>query len=1048
MSTIASKIASRKIDEDHLLDNPFPGLRPFKIEESHLFFGREGQTDEVLMKLSENRFVSVIGPSGSGKSSFVYCGVLPILYGGFLAHKGADWTVVVTRPGAAPIDNLADSLLEIDQDFVDAAENDKQVMRTITTSLLKSSSLGLVEAIKQVKGSQHKNYLILVDQFEELFRFRKIDETGKNVNESLAFVNLLMEAVQNTSASIYVATTMRSDFIGDCAEYPELTKKINDSHYLIPQMTRDQKRMAIIGPVAVGGGQISPRLVQQLLNDLGEKSDQLPILQHALMRTWAYWRENREGQEPLDIHHYEAIGTMTEALSRHANEAYEELTEEQQRICEIMFKALTEKRGEGDGIRRPTKLQQVADLSEVSTEKVIAVVEKFREPGRSLLTPPAHIKLTAKSYLDVSHESLMRIWERLKTWADEEGESARLYLRLADASAMFQVGKAGLWRPPDLQLALNWQQKNNPTLTWAQRYHPAFERTMVFLEYSQKEWETEQKQKELQQKRALKRARITALFMGAATVVSIGFLIFAFSQMVRARQQERLASEQRDLAIANEKLANENAEKARLAQIQAEESAAEARRQEGIAKDNEAQAIEARNEAVAAQLLAEERRMQAERAQQLAEQRRLEAVAAQEAEAEQRRMAEEARMRSERLRRVAIAKQMAIKSVDEPDYELKSLLAQQAYLFNITNDGYAYDYDIYNGLYNANKTLFELDGDPYNSMIGHMGEVKDITPGLQKNTIISASADGNLFQWDINDPSVEPKLLIHNTLGYNTIAVNNVEKVLAAAGEFNYIQLINLENPSGRVTTIPFPEQKVRFLSYTHDYKKLIIVGRVGGVYSWDGSRLQDLHNLPGFKGDTHKVSALATNPTKDQVALGFTNGDIGYVDLATGELEVFYANDYNEVYSISYSPDGKQLAVGEDNGIIMIWNTNDFSKPYVTLPGHTAIIRDLVFSHDGKQMASASFDKTVRLWNLEHLNDQPIKLSDFGDKVWSAAFSSDNRFLFAGCTDDVLRKMVTNIEPMSGIVCDKVSRNLTQDEWERFVAEDIEYQKTCPDIK
>ena len=90
--------------------NPFPGLRPFNIDESHLFFGREGQSDEVLLKLSKSRFVGVIGPSGSGKSSFIYCGVMPILYGGFLTDASPDWEVVVTRPGAGPIDNLAEAL--------------------------------------------------------------------------------------------------------------------------------------------------------------------------------------------------------------------------------------------------------------------------------------------------------------------------------------------------------------------------------------------------------------------------------------------------------------------------------------------------------------------------------------------------------------------------------------------------------------------------------------------------------------------------------------------------------------------------------------------------------------------------------------------------------------------------------------------------------------------------------------------------------------------------------------------------------------------------
>src|SRR5436189_2746018 len=142
--------------------NPFPGLRPFKIEESHLFFGREGQSDEVLLKLSKSRFVGVIGPSGSGKSSFIYCGVLPILYGGFLTDASPNWEVVVTRPGANPIDNLAEALLKNNPEFNAAEPEEKKIKRTIFSTLLKSSSLGLVEAIEQTRKNTDVNYLVLV----------------------------------------------------------------------------------------------------------------------------------------------------------------------------------------------------------------------------------------------------------------------------------------------------------------------------------------------------------------------------------------------------------------------------------------------------------------------------------------------------------------------------------------------------------------------------------------------------------------------------------------------------------------------------------------------------------------------------------------------------------------------------------------------------------------------------------------------------------------------------------------------------------------------
>jgi hypothetical protein len=86
--------------------NPFPGLRPFSIEECHLFFGREGQVDDILVKLSESRFVTVMGYSGSGKSSLMYCGLVPVLYGGFVTQSGPYWNAIITRPGASQINKI------------------------------------------------------------------------------------------------------------------------------------------------------------------------------------------------------------------------------------------------------------------------------------------------------------------------------------------------------------------------------------------------------------------------------------------------------------------------------------------------------------------------------------------------------------------------------------------------------------------------------------------------------------------------------------------------------------------------------------------------------------------------------------------------------------------------------------------------------------------------------------------------------------------------------------------------------------------------------
>jgi len=679
--------------------NPFPGLRPFGIEEAHLFFGREGQSDEVLMKLADNRFAAILGSSGSGKSSLMFCGLIPTLYGGFMTEAGSNWRVVVMRPGAGPIDNLSEALLTRDKTYNEAGDEDRLIKKTITSTVLRTSSLGLIEAIKQLRSNENENFFILVDQFEELFRYKKLESATSNMDESSAFINLLLEAVNQYEIPIYVALTMRSDFIGECAVFPELTQMINDSHYLIPQMTRDQKRLAIEGPVAVGGGQISGRLIQQLLNDVGDSPDQLPILQHSLMRTWSYWSDEHKEDEPLDLRHYNAIGTLKGALSQHANEAYDILSKREKQICEVMFKALTERGAENQGIRRPTKLGTIAAIAGVSEEEVMRVVEKFREPGRTLLMPPYGVELTSDTVIDISHESLMRIWIRLKTWLDEESRASEMYLKIAEAAERYQLGRAGLWKMPDLQLALNWQEENKPTIVWGQRYNTAYERTMVFLQTSTRAYETEQRNKEFLQKRAVRNSRIIAIFLALAALVSLFFVVFA---NIKAAEAEKLAVEAQALTEAAQKSAEEADRQSDLAI----EAAARAQTQQRLAEESAEEALAANAEAQRQTILAQEQAEIAQeqtraavKAQEAADKSAAEATASAEEAQRQQGLAEEATAQANTLRFQSLASSMAIKSTRLRDEERKGLIAKQAYLFyeEYKEEGKDYNSDVYAG---------------------------------------------------------------------------------------------------------------------------------------------------------------------------------------------------------------------------------------------------------------------------------------------------------------------------------------------------------------
>ena len=1065
------------------LINPFPGLRPFGIEESHLFFGREGQSDEVLVKLSDNKFVAILGASGSGKSSLMYCGLIPTLYGGFMTEAGSNWRIVVTRPGGGPIDNLSEALLIKDKEYANLGEEDKLIRKTIISTVLRSSSLGLVEVVRQLKTDDFQNVLILVDQFEELFRYRKLESATSDLDESSAFVNLLLEAIHQYDEPVYIALTMRSDFIGECAQFPDLTQMINDSHYLIPQMTRDQKRTAIEGPVAVGGGKIAPRLTQQLLNDVGDNPDQLPILQHALMRTWSYWTDNRKVGEAIDLRHYNSIGTLREALSMHANEAFDSLSKREKEICEVMFKALTERGSENQGIRRPTKLATIAAIAGVSEDEVGRVVERFREPGRSLLMPPFGVRLESETVVDISHESLMRIWIRLKRWLDEESKAAEMYLKLSEAAERYQEGRAGLWQMPDLQLALNWREENRPTLVWGQRYNPAFERTMVFLETSEKAYLTEQRNKEILQKRQVKRMRTTAVVLAIAVLVSISFLIYSF---IKADEAEKAA------------------EDARIAQIEAQKNADEAKKQEKLALDNAAEARSAQADAEAArleavdnlelaqrqtalanqrQLEAEEAKAEAEDAQKKAEASEQDARRQEEAAKEAKAQADREKKIAERLRYQAIAQSMAIKSNnivpdDRPIAELKGLVALQAFFFYQTykDKGKDYNGDIYAGVYNAIQGLYGVEygdqqiGDSilnqYHKPVDPNSEntvvaVRSVVFSKDGNYFYSANGDGEVIKWNVVTREWEE--VFQNDDVARVVNISPNEQYLALGTDLNNILLFDVNNMD-QPTNISGHEGGTVFdLLFLPDNSGFISVGVDNRILR------SDFKNMDELARSKTRINKIALSPDAKTLVGGGQDGNVYIWDLTDmGKGATTLVNKSTVVDStgtrttskrkspikaVRFSNDGNLLAYGTDDGRIRIWDLKKDEQIPPTLTGFRSTITDIEFSPNDRLLLATSRNKQVRMWDLDNPFDLPITLQDYkgssGEQGWvnDADFSPDGNYFITGANDGNIRRYPTKIGVLAKEICSLLTLgNMSGNEWRQYVGDedDIMYVETC----
>jgi WD40 repeat protein len=567
-----------------LPDNPFPGLRPFLLEDSRLFFGRDGLSEELLSRLSEARFLAVIGTSGSGKSSLVRAGLLPLLLGGFMNEAGSDWRVTVMRPGNGPIAELAQALNEPGVLGLTIGDNE-EAQHTIIYETLRRGTTGLVQIVRQAGlAEREENLLVVVDQFEELFRYGcnssksrfqkrapfsaagpqavkapgssnngkglQPEEAEKYENEAATFVKLLLEAAQQDKIPIFVVVTMRSDYFADCAQFEGLPEAINNGQYLVPRLTREQQRKAITKPVELYGAQITPRLVTQLLNDIGDDSDQLPLLQHALMRTWKEGGITSNGKKLLDLEHYVAVGGMAEALSNHAEVAYDSLSDKQQKIAEKLFKCLTVRGTEGQEVRRPTVLKDICEIIDEEEEDVIEVIEVFRRRGRSFLMPPVSEPLESGSQIDISHESLIRCWHHLSRWVDEESQTAGRYQRLADTALLHKEKQAELLRGADAHFVLEWFKEADLNEAWAKRYHDAdYNIVMAFLKESKELHEKELEAEETQRRTEIRRKFIKILkpTLSVASLLLLAVSILAIVQGNEAVKQ-RNAAEHRGYA--------------------------------------------------------------------------------------------------------------------------------------------------------------------------------------------------------------------------------------------------------------------------------------------------------------------------------------------------------------------------------------------------------------------------------------------------------------------------------------------------------------------
>jgi energy-coupling factor transporter ATP-binding protein EcfA2 len=516
---------------------PYTGLRSFTEEESLYFKGRDQQIDKISALLEQNKFLMVTGASGEGKSSLIYAGLVPNARAGFFKAKFTNWIVADFRPERSPVRNMAHALAEKFNLTTASVETELRRGYSSLVDLYTNSGFYvdeqdeswtmLPESEKRDKHRKSANLLILADQFEEFFTNPENYYKEAPSQDSQIVVNLIIETARialKRDLPIYIVCTMRSDYIGQCSAFRGLPEYIGYSQFFVPRLKRKDLKQVIEEPAILSGNRITQRLIERLVFDLAEGIDQLPILQHALSQIWL---AASHGNEELDLIHYAMVGGMSvdelpdqdqvrfktwlvslpeykktyyaktglnKIIEIHANSLYESASEyynaqspdkllskqDAKKIIALTFASLT-KIDHSRAVRNRMSLDEITaiiNLPDISSQTVGKVLNIYRDEENAFIRPfktddPDTFNLSGDTVLDITHESLIRNWNKLIQWAGQEFEFYSTYLDFKKQLDRWQSSgkdKGYLLPIGPLTYFEDWYKKCKPNPGWIKRY--------------------------------------------------------------------------------------------------------------------------------------------------------------------------------------------------------------------------------------------------------------------------------------------------------------------------------------------------------------------------------------------------------------------------------------------------------------------------------------------------------------------------------------------------------------------------------------------------
>jgi WD40 repeat protein/tRNA A-37 threonylcarbamoyl transferase component Bud32 len=505
LSEVEAELAGKVIDLQHVREQaralsgpatparlstegicPFKGLASFEPADADYFFGRERLVAELVARLVGARFLGIVGPSGSGKSSVLRAGLLSALAEGVLPGSER-WRRVLLRPGERPLDELRRALGSGARDPV-------------------------VEALDALPPNER--LLLAVDQLEELFT------ACRSEAERAAFADTLTRAATDVDGRAVVVVALRADFYGRFAAYPGLAELLGANQMLVGPMQASELRRVAELPAGRVGLEVEPDLADALVDDVEGEPGALPLLSTALLELWQKRQDNA-----LALAVYRESGGVHGAVARLAEGTYARIPDERKQLVRaIMLRLVTVGEGEGD-----VAVRRRAPLAELELERNGDVADVLATLADSRLVT------VGEGSVEVAHEALLREWPRLREWIEEDTEGRQLHRHITEAATEWDAAgrdQSELYRGARLAAALDWSADHALDLNELER---------AFVTESREVCEHETKRARRTNR------RLRALLAGVAVLLAAALAggIFAVVQRGEARDAETAQLAQR-----------------------------------------------------------------------------------------------------------------------------------------------------------------------------------------------------------------------------------------------------------------------------------------------------------------------------------------------------------------------------------------------------------------------------------------------------------------------------------------------------------------------